>query len=104
MNMSTDTTNINVNSRVKTPSIFTIQEWLLSPSKGITLARSHNLIHLCQSNYTTEAHGSIFLIEVTPEIWRPKVKNKYTPPYYAVDIDDGVLDFDFYCKTVPPPK
>ena len=45
---------------------------------------------------TTEACGSIFVIEVPPKIRRPNVQNKYTPPDYAIDVDDGVFDFDFY--------
>ena len=37
----------------------------------------------------------MFLIEVPPKLWKPKVQNKYTPPDYVIDIDYGIFDFDF---------
>ena len=43
--MSTYNPNKNVKSRVKSPSIFTIQKLLLSPSNGINIARAHKLVH-----------------------------------------------------------
>ena len=62
MNISTDTPNINVNSQVKPPSIFTIQERLLRPSNGINLYGAYKLIHCHQADSITESRGSIFLI------------------------------------------
>ena len=52
VNMSLDNPNINLNSRVKPPSIFTIQEQLISPSSGINIARAHKLIHFHISDST----------------------------------------------------
>ena len=62
MNMSLYTPNINLKKHVKHPSIFTVQEWLLRPSNGINLDISHKLVHFRRANYTTESHGSIFVI------------------------------------------
>ena len=53
---------------------------------------------------TTEARGSILVIEVPPKIWRTKAQNRYTTPYYVINIDDGVFDFDFYSKQFFCPK
>ena len=102
--MSPDTPNINVNSRVKPPSIFTIQELLLIPLNGLSIARAHKLIHCHQANLTTESRGSIFVIEVKLNIWRPNVQNKYTPPDYSINIDDGIFDIEFYSKPVFSPQ
>ena len=98
--MSPDTTNINMNSRVKPTSIFTIQEWLLFLSDWLNLSRAHKLVHWHWYDSTTEAFGSIFLIKCPPKIWRPNIQNKYTPPDYANNIDDGVFGFEFYGKTI----
>ena len=102
MNMRPDTPNINVNSCVKNTSIFIIQELLLSPSNRMNLARVNKIFHCHQSDSTTEARISIFVIEVISKICRPKVQNKYAPPDYAIDIDDGVFDLLFNGKTVFP--
>ena len=102
--MSSDNPNINVKSHVKPPSMFNIQELLLSPSNGINLSRTHKLIHCHRDYLITESRGSMFVIEVLYKIWRPKVQNKYTPPDYAINIYDGVFCFDFYSKTVFRPK
>ena len=102
--MIPDTPNINVNSCVKNNSIFIIQELLLSPSNRMNLARVHKIFHCHQYDSTTEARRSIFIIEVISKICRPKVQNRYAPPDYAIDIDDGVFDFDFYNKTIFRPK
>ena len=40
------------------------------------------------------------VIEVTPKVWRPKVINKYIPPYYVDDIDEGIFYFAQYVKAV----
>ena len=77
---------------------------MLSPLKGLNLARSHKLIHRNQYYLTTETRGTIFVIEAPPKIWKPKVQNKYTPTDYAIDIDDGVFDLYFNCKTFFLPK
>ena len=92
--------NINCNSHFKPSSIFSSQKWLLSPLKGLNLARAHKFIYCHQSDSATEARGYIFLIEVPPKVWRPKVQNKYTPQDYMIDINDGIFDFDFYGKKV----
>ena len=102
--MSQDTLNINVNLQVKNPSIFGIQKLLLSPLEDLNLSRAHKIIHFYWADSESEARGSIFVIEVPPKIWSPKVQNKYTPPDYAIDINHGVFDFDFYGKTVFCPK
>ena len=102
--MSQDTLNINVNLQVKTPSIFGIQKLLLSPLEDLNLSRAHKIIHCYWADSESEARGSIFVIEVPPKIWRSKLQNKYTPPYYVIGIDDGVFDFDFCSKTYFCPK
>ena len=33
------------------------------------------------------------VIQVTPKVWRPKMKNRYIPPDYANDIDEGIFIF-----------
>ena len=70
----------------------------------MNLSREHKLFHCHQSDSTTEARRSISVIEVPPKIWIPKVQNKYKPPDNAIDIDDGVFDFEFHGKTVFCPK
>ena len=65
---------------------------------GINLSRAHKLVDFHQSDSKTEARGSIFVIEFPPNIWIRKVKNRYTPPYYAINIDDDVFDLDFTVK------
>ena len=77
---------------------------LLSPPNGLNLSIAHKLIHFHQSDSNTESRGSIFLIEFPHKIRRPKVKNKYTPPYFVIDINGGIFDFEFYGKTVFRPK
>ena len=49
-------------------------------------------------------HSSIMLIEVPPKVCIPKLANKYIPPDYAGNIDEGVFDFAQYGKAVYIPR
>ena len=49
-------------------------------------------------------HRSIMLIELPPKVWIPKLVNKYIPPDYADNIDEGIFDFARYGKAVYRPR
>ena len=49
-------------------------------------------------------HGSIMVIEVPQKLWIPKVVNKYIPPDYADDIDEGIFDLAQYGISVYKPR
>ena len=44
------------------------------------------------------------VIQVTPKIWKPKIKDRYIYPYYTNYIDEAVFDFQQYIKAVYRPK
>ena len=44
------------------------------------------------------------VIEVPPKLCRPRVVNKYIPPDYANDINEGIFDFAQYGKAVYRPR
>ena len=43
-------------------------------------------------------------IQVPPKVWRPKQQNRFTPPEYANDIDEGVFEFKEFGNAVYRPK
>ena len=49
-------------------------------------------------------HRSIMLIELPPKVWIPKLVNKYIPPDYADNIDEGIFYFARYGKSVYRPR
>jgi hypothetical protein len=62
-----------------------------------------NVMH-CQvsssaSSYTTPLHQS-FMIDVPSKIWRPKLEKRYVPLDYGDDLDDELLIFTQYGKSV----
>jgi hypothetical protein len=48
--------------------------------------------------------GSVMAIQVPPKVWRPKQQNRFTPPEYANDIDEGVFEFKEFGNAVYRPK
>ena len=56
------------------------------------------------TNIAQGVAADIFVIEVPPKVWRPKMLNKYKPIEYSDDIDDGVFDFETYGRAVFRPK
>jgi hypothetical protein len=60
---------------------------------------NHCLVSSNSSSYTTSLHRS-FLIDVPSKIWRPKPENRYVPLDYGDDIDDDLLIFRQYGKSI----
>lgn len=46
----------------------------------------------------------IMVINIPPKIWRPKAKNKYTPPMQIDDIDEGLFLFEKFGKCIFKPS
>ena len=44
------------------------------------------------------------MIQVSPKLCRPKIKNRYVPPGYEIDIYEGVFDFEQYGRQYTDPK
>ena len=61
------------------------------------------LVHHKPERHTAD-RGSIHVIQVLPNFWRPKQVNKYVPLEYADDIEEGVFGFVHYGKTVFRPN
>ena len=48
-------------------------------------------------------HGDILLINIPPNVWRPKMVNNYSPVDAPDDIEDGIFDYKQYRKRVLRP-
>ena len=53
-----------------------------------------------QPSHNIAIRGNVLLINISLEVWRRKVINRYVPTNYSSNIDEGVFDYKCYDKVV----